>query len=174
MINRHTFIALSAALLLATPVHAQDTAPAPETAPQMQEEPVLPEPDSAPAQAEGDEAEQRLLPESVNLAVVEGSTVPDDCQYPSTISDTTAFELACVTMPRFGAGLIGAEYLAQLGQLGWRQGNYIEGGMTAVRTDENNCERVLNIFPSPYPPSEERSLTAVIWFVLERTPRCNS
>ena len=28
------------------------------------------------------------------------------------------------------------------------------GGMTAVRTDENNCQRVLNIFPSDYPPSE--------------------
>jgi hypothetical protein len=77
-------------------------------------------------------------------------------------------------MPRFGAGMIGAEYLAQLGQLGWRQGDYIEGGMTAVRTDENNCERVLNLFPSAYPPGEENSMTAVIWFVLERAPRCNS
>jgi hypothetical protein len=155
LIKKHIIIALGAALLLAMPAHAQETEP--------------PEPDSAPATAA-----QRLLPGSVNLSVVEGSSVPTDCQYPSTISDTTSFELACVTMPQFGAGMIGAEYLAQLGQLGWRQGNYIEGGMTAVRMDENNCERVLNLFPSNFPPGEERSMTAVIWFVLERAPRCGS
>ena len=166
MIKKHIIIALGAALLLATPALAQD-----EAAPQAQEESALPEPDSAPAQAN---AAPRLLPESVNLSVVEGSMVPEDCQYPSTISDTTSFELACVTMPQFGAGLIGAEYLAQLGQLGWHQGDYIEGGMTAVRTDENNCERVLNLFPSHFPPGQERATTSVIWFVLERAPRCAS
>jgi hypothetical protein len=58
--------------------------------------------------------------------------------------------------------------------MGWVQGDYVEGGMTAVRTDENKCERVLNIFPSDYPPGEERSVNTVIWFVLERTPRCAS
>ena len=165
MIKLHVIIALGAGLLLATPTHAQETAPPAQT------EPALPEPDSAPAQAN---APQRLLPESVNLSVVEGSMIPADCQYPSTISDTTTFELACVTMPQFGAGLIGAEYLAQLGQLGWRQGDYIEGGMSAVRADENNCERVLNIFPSNFPPGEAQATTAVIWFVLERAPRCAS
>lgn len=155
MIKKHIIIALGAALLSTAPVHAQET--------------ELPEPDSAPATET-----QRLLPESVNLSVVEGSSVPTDCQYPSTISDATSFELACVTMPQFGAGMIGAEYLAQLGQLGWRQGDYIEGGMTAVRMDENNCERVLNLFPSAFPPGQENSMTAVIWFVLERAPRCSS
>ncbi|HYD71823.1 MAG TPA: hypothetical protein VEF55_01700, partial [Candidatus Binatia bacterium] len=103
-----------------------------------------------------------------------GSTIPADCQYPSTISDTTSFELACVTMPRFSAGLIGAEYIAQLGQLGWRQGAYVEGGMTAVRTDESNCERVLNLFPSNFPPGDAQATTTVLWFVLERAPRCAS
>ena len=173
MIKKHIIIVLGAALLLAAPAYAQEAKPSPQTeaTPPAQEEPALPEPDSAPAQAN---AAQRLLPESVNLSVVEGSMVPADCQYPSTISDTTSFELACVTMPQFGAGLIGAEYLAQLGQLGWRQGDYIEGGMTAVRTDENNCERVLNLFPSNFPPGEARATTAVIWFVLERAPRCAS
>ncbi|HET9229899.1 MAG TPA: hypothetical protein VFO00_01340, partial [Vitreimonas sp.] len=125
--------------------------------------------DSAPATAA-----QRVLPDSVNLSVVEGSTIPADCQYPSTISDTTSFELACVTMPRFSAGLIGAEYIAQLGQLGWRQGAYVEGGMTAVRTDESNCERVLNLFPSNFPPGDAQATTTVLWFVLERAPRCAS
>ncbi len=152
---KHTLIALGAALLLASPVHAQD-----ETA--------------APAAQEEGAATDRLLPESVALSVVEGSSVPEDCRYPSTISDTTSFELACVTMPRMSSGLIGAEYIAQLGQLGWRQGAYVEGGMTAVRTDENNCDRVLNIFPAEFPPGEERSATMVIWFVLERAPRCSS
>jgi hypothetical protein len=152
---KHITIAFCAALMLTAPAYAQD-----EAAPAAQEE------EAASAQS--------LLPESVNLSVVEGSSVPADCQYPSTISDTSSFELACVTMPRFSSGLIGAEYLAQLGQLGWRQGDYIEGGMTAVRPDENNCERVLNIFPSDFPPGEAQATTTVIWFVLERTPRCNS
>lgn len=150
---RHTLIALGAAFMLAMPAQAQ-------------EEPA--------AAAASQNAAELLLPESVNLAVVEGSSVPQDCQYPSTISDTTSFELACVTMPRFSSGMIGAEYLAELGRMGWRQGNYVEGGMTAVRNDENNCERVLNIFPGDFPPGEARSSTVVIWFVLERTPRCAS
>ena len=173
MIKKHIIIALGAALLLAAPVYAQETKPSPEATPQTQQEPALPEPDAAPAQAAGADS-QRLLPESINLSVVEGSSIPADCQFPSTISDRASFELACVTMPRFGAGMIGAEYLAQLGQLGWHQGDYIEGGMTAVRTDENNCERVLNLFPSAFPAGEENSMTAVIWFVLERAPRCVS
>jgi hypothetical protein len=158
---KQTIIALSAALLFAAPAYAQEM--------------PLPEPESAPANAEP-AAEQHLLPESVNLSLVDGSSVPTDCQYPSTINDTATFELACVTMPRVSAGLIGAEYLAQLGTLGWRQGAYIEGGMTAVRSDESNCERVLNIFPSNYPPgaASATATTTVIWFVLERTPRCNS
>jgi hypothetical protein len=152
---KHITIAFCAALMLAAPAYAQN-----ETA--------------AAAQQEETSAAQRLLADSVNLSVVEGSSVPTDCQYPSTISDTSSFELACVTMPRVASGLIGAEYLAQLGQLGWRQGDYIEGGMTAVRADENNCERVLNIFPSDFPPGEAQTTTTVIWFVLERTPRCSS
>jgi hypothetical protein len=155
-------MAFGAALLLTAPAHAQEE---PATPPAAQE--------AAPAQAENATAE-RLMPQSVNLSIVEGSTVPTDCQYPSTISDTATFELACVTMPRVASGLIGAEYIAQLGQLGWRQGAYVEGGMTAVRTDESNCERVLNIFPSNFPPGEAQSTTTVIWFVLERTPRCSS
>jgi hypothetical protein len=183
LIKKHIVIALGAALLLAEPAYAQKAEPSPQTetappaqeeaAPPAQAEPALPEPESAPAQEEG-AAAQRLLPESVSLSVVEGSTVPADCQYPETISDRASFDLACVTMPSFSAGLIGAEYLAQLGQLGWHQGDYIEGGMTAVRMDESNCERVLNIFPSAFPPGQARSTTAVIWFVLERAPRCNS
>ncbi len=158
MINRITFIALCAAVLFAAPALAQDETPA----------------DRQTATEQSDETSATLLPQSINLQVVDGSSVPDECHYPETINDPASFELACVTMPRFGAGMIGAEYLAQLGRLGWQQGNYVEGGMTAVRTDENNCQRVLNIFPSDYPPGEERSTTTVVWFVLERAPRCAS
>jgi len=159
---KQIIIALSAALVFAAPAYAQET--------------PLPEPESAPATTAEAAAPANLLPDSVNLSIVDGSTVPADCQYPSTISDTATFELACVTMPRMNSGLIGAEYLAQLGTLGWRQGSYIEGGMTAVRDDENNCQRVLNIFPSSFPPGEAAATatTTVIWFVLERAPRCNS
>lgn len=151
---KQTLIAL-AALTLVTPAFAQEAAPTAQTE------------HAAPTG-------QHLLADSVNLALVEGSSVPSDCQYPSTISDSSTFELACVTMPRFNSGVIGAEYIAQLGQLGWHQGDWIDGGMTAVRADENNCERVLNIFPGDFPPGEAQSTNVVIWFVLERAPRCNS
>jgi len=117
-------------------------------------------------------APQRLLPESLNLQIVEGSVVPPDCMYPDSITDTTRFEIACVTMPRIISGEISAQYIGQLGQQGWRQGDYVPGGMTAVRTDENNCRRVLNLFPSNYPPSDEAADITVLWFALDRTPRC--
>lgn len=118
-------------------------------------------------------AQERLLPDSLNLEVVDGSIVPEDCHYPSTITDATRFELACVTMPRVIGAEISSQYIGQLGAAGWRQGSYVRGGMTAVRTDENNCQRVLNIFPSDYPPSEEQSAVTVLWFALDRAPRCN-
>jgi hypothetical protein len=53
---------------------------------------------AAPASAQ--EAAHHLLPDSLNLEIVDGSIVPDDCQYPASITDTTRFEIACVTMPR--------------------------------------------------------------------------
>lgn len=125
----------------------------------------------APASAQ--ETPDRLLPDSLNLEIVDGSMVPEDCHYPSSITDTSRFEIACVTMPRIVGAEISSQYIGQLGAAGWRQGSYVPGGMTAVRTDENNCRRVLNIFPSDYPPSQENSQITVLWFALDRTPRCN-
>lgn len=116
---------------------------------------------------------QRLLPDSLNLEVVDGSLVPPDCRYPASITDATRFETACVTMPRVISSEIGSQYIGQLGQAGWRQGDYISGGMTAVRTDENNCRHVLNIFPSDFPPGQTESDVVVLWFALDRAPRCN-
>ena len=116
--------------------------------------------------------EQRLMPDSLNLEVVDGSIVPPNCMYPSSITDATRFEIACVTMPRITSTEISAQYVGQLGEQGWRQGDYVSGGMTAVRTDENNCRRVLNIFPSPFPAGVDDSDVVVIWFALDRTPRC--
>jgi hypothetical protein len=122
--------------------------------------------------ASAQDAEPTLLPQSLNLPVLEGSIIPEDCMYPGSITDTTRYELACVTMPRFISGDVGAAYIGELGTRGWRQGAYISGGMTAVRTDEGNCEHVLNIFPSDFPPGTENSDVVVIWFALDRTPRC--
>ncbi|MBL8546483.1 MAG: hypothetical protein JNL81_08460 [Hyphomonadaceae bacterium] len=117
--------------------------------------------------------EQRLMPDSLNLEIVDGSIVPEDCMYPASIADTTRFEIACVTMPALIGADISSQYIGQLGAQGWRQGNYVPGGMTAVRTDENNCRRVLNIFPSNYPPGDENAQVNVLWFALDRAPRCN-
>lgn len=126
-----------------------------------------------PTLAQEAAAPERLLPDSLNLEIVDGSIVPEDCHYPSTITDTARFEIACVTMPRIIGPQISSQYIGQLGAAGWHQGSYVPGGMTAVRTDENNCRRVLNIFPSDYPTNEENSQVTVLWFALDRTPRCN-
>jgi len=126
-----------------------------------------------PTLAQETAAPERLLPDSLNLEIVDGSIAPEDCHYPSTITDTSRFEIACVTMPRIIGPQISSQYIGQLGAAGWHQGSYVPGGMTAVRTDENNCRRVLNIFPSDYPPNEENSQVTVLWFALDRTPRCN-
>ncbi len=128
---------------------------------------------ATPALAQETTAPERLLPDSLILEIVDGSIVPEDCHYPSTITDTARFEIACVTMPRIIGPQVSSQYIGQLGQQGWQQGSYVPGGMTAVRTDENNCRRVLNIFPSDYPPSEENSQVTVLWFALDRTPRCS-
>lgn len=125
---------------------------------------------AAPASAQDTET---LLPGSLGLEIVDGSTVPSDCMFPASITDATRFEIACVTMPRMISAEISAQYIGQLGQQGWRQGDYIQGGMTAVRADDNNCQRVLNIFPSTYPPSDEDAAITVLWFALDRTPRCD-
>lgn len=147
MTLRTALAALGAAFVFAAPAFAQEQeTPPPET--------------------------ERLLPGSLNLERVEGSDVPDDCMYPETVTDAARFEIACVTMPRLLSGDIGARYIGQLGQQGWRQGDYVTGGMTAVRTDENNCLRVLNLFPGDYPPGDAESAVVVLWFVLEREPRC--
>ena len=119
------------------------------------------------------ETPTHLLPDSLNLEIVDGSIVPEDCHYPSSITDTSRFEIACVTMPRVIGAEISSQYIGQLGAAGWHQGAYVPGGMTAVRNDENNCRRVLNIFPSSFPAGDENSEVVVIWFALDRTPRCS-
>jgi hypothetical protein len=114
-----------------------------------------------------------LLPDSVNLTLIDGSTIPSDCMFPTSIADMARFETACVTMPRFVSNEIASQYIAQLGEQGWHQGSFISGGMTAERTDEDNCRHVLNIFPSDCPAGTANSATVVIWFAMDRTPRCN-
>lgn len=148
MTIRKTFLALAATLMLAAPAFAQDAAP----------------PADAPTET--------LLTESINLDVVDGSRIPDDCHYPETLADTARFELACVTMPRFVGGEVAMQYIGQLGEQGFHQGSYITGGMTAVRSNESNCEEVINIFPGDYPPGTRGSDIVVIWFARERAPRC--
>ncbi len=147
---RNALFAL-ATLALVAPAYAQDA-----------------ETPAEPAQA----AAETILSESVNLEIVDGSLVPEECHYPATIADTARFELACVTMPRFAGGQVAMEYIGQLGEQGFHQGSYITGGMTAVRAGDNNCQEVINIFPGDYPPGTARSDIVVIWFARERAPRC--
>ena len=119
--------------------------------------------------------EEALLPNSVDLPLVQGSTIPEECYLPEDLVDDARYEAACVTMPRMGGSRIGAAYIGLLGERGWTEGPYLDRGFSAVRPVADagvDCNQRLNIFPSDYPPEEHGSPEVVIWFVLERQPRC--
>lgn len=120
-------------------------------------------------------SEATLFPGSIDLPIVDGARVPDDCLYPASLRDSH-YDLACVVLPAGERSAeIGAQYLGLLGQRGYRQGNAIIGGFTAVKDETNGCEQVVDIFPSAYPPAQqENAQNFVIWFARERQQRCGA
>ncbi|MEQ1493435.1 MAG: hypothetical protein ABL932_23105 [Terricaulis sp.] len=52
-----------------------------------------------------------LMPDTLNLEIVDGSIVPDDCMYPASITDSSRFEVACVTMPAIIGQEISSQYI---------------------------------------------------------------
>lgn len=127
---------------------------------------------AAPLTFAAEGAATSLFPDTINLPVVDGSSVPEECHFPADLTDTAKYEPVCVTMQRENGGAIGAAYLGLLGQRGWRQGPYSERGISAVRPAGDDCEERLDIFPSDYPPEASQSPEVVIWFVREKQPRC--
>jgi hypothetical protein len=107
-----------------------------------------------------------LFPGVVDLPVADGSRVPDNCEFPSTLSGASGYELACVVQNED----VDMEYIAWLGRNGWRRGNEIMGGFEAVRETSNGCEQVLNIFPH----GEDDETTPGMWFALQREPNCTA
>lgn len=105
-----------------------------------------------------------LFPGSLDMPVVSGSSVPASCDFPETLRAADGYDLACVqAAPDDEADM---QYIAWLGEHGWRHAADIEGGMIAVN-DEGGCERALNIYMHG-----EDSAQSGIWFALERAPRC--
>lgn len=112
-----------------------------------------------------------LFPGRVDLPVSEGANVPADCQYPSTLSSAASVELAClVATTDEDRQNVGVAVIAWLGANGWRSGDEIIGGFTAVKQTENGCEQVLDIFP--HGDEDETGGAYGFWFALERQPRC--
>lgn len=121
----------------------------------------------AVAFAEGP-AHSTLFPGNIDLPIAEGSSVPEDCQYPTALSGATGFELACVVAASGEEpNDVSMQYISWLGQNGWRHGDDIIGGFVAVRELDNGCEQALDIFPHG-----EDAETFGFWFALEREPRC--
>lgn len=121
-------------------------------------------------------SQSTLLPGRLDIPVVEGSNVPDDCHFPASLSSPGHYDLACVVMPRTEeSDSIGATYFGLLGQRGWHADQMVPGGFTATRA-EGNCEQVLGIYPSVYPPGadEDSAQDSVIWFALDRNQRCGA
>jgi hypothetical protein len=106
-----------------------------------------------------------LFPGELDIPVAEGSNVPANCEFPSSLTES-GLELACVVAE--GADdEVGIEYISWLGSNGFRHSADIIGGFAAARETENGCEQRLNIYPHG-----EEGETAGIWFALEREPRC--
>ena len=106
-----------------------------------------------------------LFAGSIDMPVAPGSTVPANCNFPAGLSSAQGYELACVAAaPDDGADV---EYIAWLGEHGWRHAADIEGGMLAVRETANGCEQQLNIYLHGQDTTDSG-----IWFALRREPQC--
>ena len=114
-----------------------------------------------------------LFPGALDIPIFEGASVPDDCHFPASLQDPARFELACVVMPMDERSEeVSMNFIGWLGQHSFRRDMDIVGGMSAVRPADNGCEQVLDIFTREYPPETEESI--IIWFALERQPRCSA
>lgn len=119
------------------------------------------------------EDEPTLFPGALDMPVLDGANVPADCQYPQSLRNARRYELACVVIPASdGPDQVSMNYIGWLGQHDFRQGMEIIGGFSAVRPATADCQQVLDIFVREYPPNDETSEDVVIWFALERAPRC--
>lgn len=117
-----------------------------------------------PVAAAASTAQATLFPGSLDMPVADGSSVPATCEFPDTLRAAAGYDLACVqASPDDEADV---EYIAWLGQHGWRHAADIEGGIVAVN-DEGGCQRELNIYLHG-----EDSAESGIWFALRRDPSC--
>jgi len=104
-----------------------------------------------------------LFPGSLDMPVVNGAAVPADCAFPASLQ-TSNVDLACIiTTGATREDEVGIEYVAWLGQNGWRYSADIVGGFMATRTDENGCERSIGVYPHG-----EGTEQSGIWFALVR------
>jgi hypothetical protein len=127
------------------------------------EDPVQPAAASAASTAQA----TTLFPGNLDIPVAPGSSVPETCNYPASLRNAAGYELACVqAAPGDEADV---EYIAWLGQHGWRHAADIEGGIVAVSTMDDGCERELNIFMHG-----EDTADSGIWFALRREPQCGA
>ncbi len=103
-----------------------------------------------------------LFEGSLDIPVAEGTNVPSDCAFPSTLTEGNA-QLACVvaegTLPEDEVGI---EYISWLGEHGFRHSANIIGGFAAVRETETGCEQTLRIYPHG-----DEGETSGIWFALD-------
>jgi hypothetical protein len=128
---------------------------------QVKDEPALAEPATAATST------TTLFPGSLDIPVAQGTNVPANCEFPEALANA-GLDLACV-VAEAGASddLIGVEYLAWLGDNGWRHSADVIGGFTAARQTENGCEQVLGVYPHG-----EEGQNPGIWFALVREPQC--
>jgi hypothetical protein len=106
-----------------------------------------------------------LFPGTLDIPVITGSSVPATCDFPETLRTAAGYDLACVqAAPDDGADVA---YIAWLGEHGWRHAADIEGGIVAVSTTNDGCERELNIYLHGGETADSG-----IWFALRREPAC--
>ena len=119
---------------------------------------------------------QSLFASSLNLPVLDGATVPNDCRYPRQITDDPHhYELACVVMARNNqASDIGMHYMQLLSERGWNAPRDMVGSAIPFnRSQPDGCVLSLTLMPADL-PGDQQSQTVVIYFIYDPQPRCPS
>ena len=111
-------------------------------------------------------AASTLFPGELDIPIADGSNVPSNCEFPTTLSES-GLELACIVADSAADEEVGIEYISWLGSNGFRHSADIIGGFVAARETANGCEQTLNIYPHG-----DEGETAGIWFALAREPQC--
>lgn len=126
--------------------------------------------------ATGAGAENRILPESLNIEVVEGTTIMPACEIavmPEAVDQFRLPHAQCVELPSDRAGAVQQAYFRRIRQAGWTPASGAANAAYFQRPAEQaNCFWRLDFagFPKEAPPSPNNWQTPNMVFVFGVRP----